>query len=151
ETASDTTYGSRPPGREPYRCPDGRAGSAGPHEPERVGPLGLHAVLHAGPGAVLLDDALARPLLAADDLLLPALEPVVGLLDVAGAERGVVDLGGDQLADELLVRLEGHRLGDAVGEHLGGVAPVVAAHEVAGDAQVLELHVEVELPDPLDL
>lgn len=47
--------------------------------------------------------------LAAVDLLLHALEPFVGLPGIAGAERGQVDLGVQQLPQVPLVRFEGDR------------------------------------------
>ena len=85
------------------------------------------------------------------ELFLHPLEPLVGLPDVAGAERGQVDLGGEQMPQVLLVRLEGQRLGQTdLADHLLRLPAVEAAQQVAGLLQVRELHLQAQLPHRLD-
>src|SRR5690606_91005 len=113
--------------------------------------LGLDAVLAAEHVVVLGHHPVARRCLAAVDLLLHRLEPLVRLADVAGPERGQVHLRVEQFAQVALVRLEGEHVGPLGREHRRRGAAVVAAHEVTGLVQVLQLHVQMQLPDRLDL
>src|SRR3954470_24696553 len=113
--------------------------------------LRLDAVLAAEHLPVLGHHPLTGRLLATVDLLLHLLEPLVGVPDIAGAEGGQIHLGVQQAPYELLVLLEGQHVRQLRGEDLLRLPAVVPAHQLAGDPQVFELHVQVELPDRLHL
>ncbi len=105
----------------------------------------------AGDGPVVVDDPLRGGRFAAHEGFLHLLEAFVGLLHVPGAQRGEVDLGGQQLPQIGLVRLERHRRRQLGRAHLLRVTAVEPLEQLGGQAQVLQLHVQVQLPDRLHL
>src|SRR5688572_29170642 len=111
--------------------------------------FGLEPVLPALRLAVQFDDLLRRGATGVDPLLVVEV-PVVGRQlthgDVIRAVRPQVDLLGQDPADVVLVRLELHPEGKRRGKDLLRVLALELAQQAAGLLQLLDLHVEMQLP-----
>src|SRR4030081_919851 len=112
--------------RRPPRS--GGGGSAFAESFVRMLAFGLQSVFAAETRSMFVDHPFAGWFLASVDLLLHALEPLMGLAHVAGTEGGEVDLGVEQITEVGLVRFEHDGFGDLRRQDFLGITLGVAAH-----------------------